>query len=104
MRIAVIGAGSKRGEEGGAERFYEGVTSALSSSDVKVDLICPISDESNFEAIKKTYLHFYDLNLSNYDGVISTKAPAYITRHPNHICYLQHTMRVFYDMFDFEFP
>jgi len=37
-------------------------------------------------------------------GVISTKAPGYMIRHRNHICYLQHTMRVFYDMFDVEFP
>jgi glycosyltransferase involved in cell wall biosynthesis len=27
-----------------------------------------------------------------------------MVRHRNHVCYLQHTMRVFYDMFDVEYP
>jgi glycosyltransferase involved in cell wall biosynthesis len=44
------------------------------------------------------------MDLSAYDGVISTKAPAYAIRHPNHVCYLQHTMRVFYDLFNLRFP
>jgi glycosyltransferase involved in cell wall biosynthesis len=103
MKIAIIGAGAKSGEKGGAENFYKGLVSALNQLNVSAELICPISDESNFKTIKETYLRFYDLDLSRYDGVISTKAPAYIIRHPNHICYLQHTMRVFYDMFDIEF-
>jgi glycosyltransferase involved in cell wall biosynthesis len=104
MHIAVIGAGTIKGEQGGAESFYKGLVSALQDIDVTPELLCPISDESNFESIKEAYLTFYDLDLSDFDGVISTKAPAYIIRHPNHICYLQHTMRVFYDMFQVEFP
>jgi glycosyltransferase involved in cell wall biosynthesis len=63
-----------------------------------------IPDESNFEAILRSYLQFYDLDLTKYDGIISTKAPGYLSRHPNHVCYLLHTMRRFYDMFDTEFP
>jgi glycosyltransferase involved in cell wall biosynthesis len=104
MKIAVIAVASKTGEKGGAERFYEGLVNALRISGVDTDLVNVISDESNFEAIEETLLRFYDLDMMNYDGVISTKAPAYLIRHPNHVCYLQHTMRVFYDMFDFEFP
>lgn len=62
------------------------------------------SDESGFEAILASYLRFYDLDLSRFDGVVTSKAPSYAIRHPNHVCYLQHTMRVFYDMFETEFP
>lgn len=104
MKIAVIGVGSKRGEQGGAEKFYQGLVTALTLQGVKAELICPISDESSFAMIKDSYLKFYDLDLSAYDGVISTKAPSYAIRHQNHICYLVHTMRVFYDMFEHEFP
>jgi glycosyltransferase involved in cell wall biosynthesis len=104
MKVAVIGAGSKSGELGGAENFYNGLVSALKELGVDVDFICPISDEADFEKIKETYLTFYDLDLSEYDGVVSTKAPSYLIRHANHVCYLLHTMRVFYDMFDVEFP
>lgn len=104
QRVAVIAVQPASGETGGAERFYEGLVSALNVPGVQADLINVVSDESCFDAVKETYLRFYDLDLSDYDGVISTKTPAYLVRHPNHVCYLQHTMRVFYDMFDREFP
>ena len=108
MKIAVIAAASKNEEKGGAERFYEGLLRALRAASGcrsgDVDLISLISDESSFDSIKESYLNFYELELSKYDGVISTKAPSYIINHPNHVCYLVHTMRVFYDMFDKEFP
>lgn len=103
QRIAVIAVKSASGEQGGAERLYEGLVSALNTSGVHADLINVLSDESCFEAIEETCLRFYDLDLSAYFGVISTKAPSYLVRHPNHICYLVHTMRVFYDMFENEF-
>jgi glycosyltransferase involved in cell wall biosynthesis len=104
MKIAVVAAVSKRGEVGGAERFYAGLSRALKSAGMQTDLVECLSDESSFDAIKRTYLKFYDLDLAQYDGVISTKAPSYVIRHRNHVCYLVHTMRVFYDMFEAEFP
>ena len=103
MKIAVI-AVLLSGDTGGAERFYCGLTKSLSDAGMETDLLQIVSDESNFESIKDTYLKFYDLNVKNYDGVISTKSPSYLVRHTNHVCYLLHTMRVFYDMFESEFP
>jgi glycosyltransferase involved in cell wall biosynthesis len=104
VKIALVTVASSSGEKGGAERFYEGLASALSDAGAVVDSISLISDESNFDAIKESYLRFYELDLSKYDGVVSTKSPSYIINHPKHVCYLVHTMRVFYDMFDKEFP
>jgi glycosyltransferase involved in cell wall biosynthesis len=103
QRIAVIAARPVSGEQGGAERFYEGLVSALNAHGAQAEMINVINDESCFAAIEETCLRYYDLDLSAYDGVISTKAPGYLVRHPNHVCYLQHTMRVFYDMFEREF-
>lgn len=100
----MVAAGSARGELGGAERFFTGLTQALCDVGFDAELVAVPSDESSFEAIQRSYLRFYDLDLSRFDGVISSKAPSYALRHPNHVCYLQHTMRVFYDMFDLEFP
>ena len=102
-RAAVITAKSKSGETGGAELLYDGLVSALNEIGIPTDRIDVVSDESSFEAIEETYLRCYDLDVFSYDAVISTKAPTYLVRHPNHICYLIHTMRVFYDMFDTEF-
>ena len=102
-RIAVLATGSASGEKGGAERFYTGLRDALISAGADASIHWEVSDESNFEAVKQSYLRFYDCDLTGYDGVISTKAPGYMIRHRNHVCYLQHTMRVYYDMFDLEF-
>jgi len=103
-RVAILAVGSSSGEIGGAERFYVGLRDAMVRAGAEAEIVCVVSDESDFEAVKQSYLRFYDFNLAVFDGVISTKAPGYIVRHRNHICYLQHTMRVFYDMFDAEFP
>jgi len=50
------------------------------------------NNESDFDQIRQSYLRFYDLNLDEFDGVISAKAPSYVVRHRNHVCYLMHTM------------
>ncbi|MDR3450657.1 MAG: glycosyltransferase family 4 protein [Alphaproteobacteria bacterium] len=103
-RIAVLATGAPAGEVGGAERFYIGLRDALVRAGADAEIVYEVSHEANFAAILESYLRFYDLDLSAYDGVISTKAPGYMIRHRNHVCYLQHTMRVFYDMFQVEFP
>lgn len=102
-RVAVLTVKSSS-ERGGAERFFEGLVAGLRSMGVEADRVDLESDESSFETIEESYLRFYDWELSSYDGVISTKAPSYAARHPNHVCYLVHTMRVFYDMFEREYP
>ena len=77
---------------------------ALNFDHVRTDHVEIPSDESSFDTILASYLRCYETDLSAYDGVISTKGPTYMVRHPNHICWLLHTIRVFYDMFDSEFP
>jgi glycosyltransferase involved in cell wall biosynthesis len=103
-KIALLAAASSRNEIGGAERFFAGLCDALNKAGCSAELVPVVNDESGFGNIQETYLRYYDLDLSRFDGVISAKAPAYVVRHPNHVCYLMHTMRVFYDMFDFSFP
>lgn len=103
-KVAIIGVKNISGDQGGAEIFFAGLYKAMSDQNVDADLIIEVSDESNLDAIKRSYLKFYDIDLSAYEGVVSTKAPSYSVRHYNHVCYLVHTMRVFYDMFEKEFP
>jgi len=102
IRLAVITPISNG--TGGAERYYRGAVRALNFDNVVAEHIQVPSDESAFETILESHLRFYNLDLSAYDGVISTKAPSYMVRHRNHVCWLLHTIRVFYDMFDEEFP
>lgn len=102
--VAILASLSANGEQGGAERFFTGLRDALSRTGMAAQLLEIYNDERDFERIKKSYLRFYDLKLDAYDGIISAKAPSYVARHRNHVCYLMHTMRVFYDMFDSSFP
>lgn len=104
FRVAILACLSANGEQGGAERFFSGLKDALCSAGLAAHLLEIYNDERDFEQIRKSYLRFYDLKLDNYDGVISAKAPSFVARHHNHVCYLMHTMRVFYDMFDSTFP
>lgn len=103
-RIAVLAAGSARGETGGAERLYHGLVEALRSAGCLVELISTQADESSFEQILQNYERCALIDLSAYDMVVSTKAPTYAAHHPNHVLYLMHTTRVFYDMFEETFP
>lgn len=103
-KIAVLVPGAANGVLGGAERFYSGLVKALSDMGCQADTVCLPVDESCFEGIKQGYKDFASLDLSAYDMVISTKAPTYVASHPNHVLYLVHTVRVFYDMFDDVFP
>lgn len=104
MKIAVVTARGSGGEEGGAERFYEALVNAFGNLGHQVEEIAVTVDEPDFDRIKRNYLACYDLDLARFDVVVSTKAPTWMLRHPRHVCYLVHTIRAFYDMFDDMFP
>ncbi|TKR29718.1 glycosyltransferase family 4 protein [Luteimonas gilva] len=104
MRIAVITTGIAGDQSGGAERFFSALVKAFGDIGHDAEEIRLRADEPDFEQIKRNYLACYDLDVSSYDMVVSTKAPTWMVRHPNHVCYLVHTIRVFYDMFDWSFP
>ena len=104
MRVAVVTPTMKSGEKGGAEALYQGLVQSLRrTTGGTVDQVEVTIDESTFDAILRSYLTCYELDLRAYDLVISTKAPTFMVRHPNHVSYLLHTIRVFYDMFEREY-
>lgn len=104
MRVAVVTVRPLGGEEGGAERLFDALVGGLRALGHDAEEVTLLTDESDFDRILENYLHFYDLDLTRFDAVISTKAPTWMVRHPAHACYLVHTIRVFYDMFDGLFP
>src|SRR4051812_2398556 len=103
MKVAVVTPMMKSGEKGGAEALYEGLIGALRRFSHDVDQVPVVIDESSFGAILDSYARCAELDLGVYDVVVSTKAPTYMVRHPNHVSYLIHTIRVFYDMFEREY-
>jgi glycosyltransferase involved in cell wall biosynthesis len=104
VKVAVVTVRSASGEAGGAERFYEALVGAFRQAGHDAQEVSVTADESTFDHITQNYLACYDLDLSAFDLVISTKAPTWLVRHPRHVCYLVHTIRVFYDMYDTVFP
>jgi glycosyltransferase involved in cell wall biosynthesis len=104
MKIAVVTVRAATGEAGGAERLYGAMVQAFNDLGHQAEEVSLWCSEATFEDILANYLHFYDLDLSKYDVVVSTKAPTWMVRHPRHVCYLIHTIRAFYDMYDLLFP
>lgn len=104
MKVAVVTVRSASGEAGGAERFYDALVGAFRQAGHDAQEVSVTADESTFDHITQNYLACYDLDLSAFDLVISTKAPTWLVKHPRHVCYLVHTIRVFYDMYDTVFP
>ncbi|WP_019851342.1 glycosyltransferase family 4 protein [Desulfitobacterium sp. PCE1] len=98
--LAFISNAQMTGERGGAEIFNERMLEALKNHVPYVKHFPVPCSEETFEDILKGYLTCYDLDLREFDGVVSTKAPTFAVQHPNHVSYLIHTIRVFYDMFD----
>ena len=101
-RVAIVVADS--GASGGAERFYAGLMDGFKAIGTLPEFITVNSEEFSFEQILENYARCAELDLSDYALVVSTKAPTYAVRHPNHVVYLVHTVRVFDDMFEDNFP
>lgn len=104
VKVAVITTRVTNGTAGGAERFYDALVRAFRSAGHATSELAVSADEPDFDTIKRNYLACYDLDVTRFDLVVSTKAPTWLVRHPRHVCYLVHTIRVFYDMFDATFP
>ena len=103
MRVAIITPAIHDPERlFGAERLFSGLVGAFQSKTQTDWIQVPVS-EKRFEGILQGYLDCYDLDLSAYDLVVSTKNPTFAVQHPDHVCWLVHQVRVFYDRFDDEF-
>lgn len=104
MRVGIVTVRQPNGDVGGAERFFDALTSSFQQNGHDAVEVPVFADESTFDQIKHNYVACYDLDLRGFDMVVSTKAPTWLVRHPRHVCYLVHTIRVFYDMFEETFP
>jgi len=103
MKIGVVTPRMASGERGGAEVFYDGLVAALQAAGHDATEVPVHTDESTFDRVLESYARCYALDVRDYDLVISTKAPTFMVSHPNHVSYLVHTLRVFYDMFETEY-
>ena len=100
--IAIVAPSSVPFQIGGAEKFWLSLHRALAGySGCAVELIKLPCREETFSEVVQSYKTFSSLDLSHFDGIISTKYPAWMVQHRNHIVYLQHTLRGLYDTYHF---
>ncbi len=103
-RIALVTADVHGEERWGEDRFLDGLRTALETKGMTVEIVAVLHDESSYEALSDTYARYAALDLSSFDGVVSTTIPGCAAAQPNKVCHLLRTSRRFYDMFDAEYP
>jgi len=89
--------------EGGHLVIARSLVQALRDSGHTADII--VTPQNRFGRQASAYIAtwFTDVGLSDgkpIDQVISLRYPSYAVRHPKHVCWLNHTMREYYDLWD----
>ena len=102
MKIAIVGPSPVPFGLGGMEYLLWGMQENINNlTDHDVELIQLPTKESNFWEVINSYKQFCNLDVSHFDMVITTKYPAWMIQHPNHICYMAHRLRGLYDTYHF---
>ncbi len=102
MKIAVVAPSPVPYQYGGAENLFWKLTESINDlTEHNAELIKLPVKESDFWSLVDSYRKFYYLDLSHFDMVISTKYPAWMVQHNNHIVYLLHHLRGLFDTYHF---
>ena len=99
-RIAVV-TSSPPMVEGGHMVIARSLVQALREAGHSADII--VTPQNRFGRQASAYIATWLTDVGSTDGhpidqVISLRYPSYAVRHPNHVCWLNHTMREYYDM------
>jgi len=102
MRIAVV-TSSPPMVEGGHLVIARSLVQALRDAGHAAEIV--ITPQNRFGRQASAYLATWLTDVESSDGkpidqVISLRYPSYSVRHPNHVCWLNHTMREYYDLWD----
>jgi glycosyltransferase involved in cell wall biosynthesis len=100
MRVAVV-TSSPPMTEGGHMVIARALVHALRAEGHHADII--VTPQNRFGRQGAAYVATWltDVGMSDgqpIDRVISLRYPSYAVRHPRHVCWLNHTMREYYDL------
>jgi glycosyltransferase involved in cell wall biosynthesis len=100
VQIAVV-TSSPPNTEGGHLVIARELTQALRQAGHDADIV--LTPDYGFGRQARAYYDTWRQDLSRLDGravdqVISLRYPSYAVRHPRHVCWLNHTMREYYDL------
>ncbi len=100
MRIAIIAPEAASGAIGGAERAWAGLRKAIERhTQHQASLVTLAVEEHDLVGLVEGYRRFADLDVSGFDLVITSKYPAWLVDHPNHVLHLFHPLRGLYDTY-----
>ena len=89
--------------EGGHLVIARAIVEALREGGHEADLVTTPDHGFGRQVSAYTATWLTDVRKSNgrrVDRVISLRYPSYAVRHPQHVCWLNHTMREYYDLWD----
>jgi glycosyltransferase involved in cell wall biosynthesis len=101
-RIAVV-TSSPPMVEGGHMVIARSLVQALRDAGHAAEII--VTPQNRFGRQASAYLATWLTDVGSADGmpideVITLRFPSYAVRHPRHVCWLNHTMREYYDLWD----
>jgi glycosyltransferase involved in cell wall biosynthesis len=100
LNIAVV-TSSPPGVEGGHLVVARALAAALEGAGHRASLV--VTPDYGFGRLTATYRAARATDVTRIDGreidqVISFRYPSYAVQHPRHVCWLNHTMREYYDL------
>ncbi|MDQ1446658.1 MAG: hypothetical protein QOI20_3122, partial [Acidimicrobiaceae bacterium] len=105
MKVGIVAPSPVPFILGGAERLFNGLTRAVNElTPHDAELIKLPTREHTLPDLMASYEAWSQLDVSHFDLVVSTKYPAWMVDHPNHVVYLQHTLRGLYDTYPADLP
>ena len=102
-RIAVV-TSSPPMVEGGHMVIARSLVQALRAAGHDAEIV--VTPQNRFGRQASAYLATWltdvgvERRAAAIDQVISLRYPSYAVRHPRHVCWLNHTMREYYDLWD----
>ena len=102
MRIAVV-TSSPPMSEGGHLVIARSLVTALGAAGHEAEIV--VTPQNRFGRQASAYLATWLTDVGSSDGrpidrIISLRYPSYAVRHPHHVCWLNHTMREYYDLWE----
>jgi glycosyltransferase involved in cell wall biosynthesis len=103
VRIAVV-TSSPPNVEGGHMVIARELAQAIREAGHHADVV--VTPDYGFGQQARAYYDTWRLDVSRsaggaVDQVISLRYPSYAVRHPRHVCWLNHTMREYYDLWPY---
>jgi glycosyltransferase involved in cell wall biosynthesis len=101
MPVVAVVTSSPPSVEGGHLVIARSLTQALRAAGHDAELV--VTSDHGFGRQASSYWETWQTDVSSVHGrrvdqVISLRYPSYAVRHPAHVCWLNHTMREYYDL------